>query len=219
MSLKIIKVQSAAPVQTGKGVGVFKESTDNSDIEGKRMVRNWCMAQSGGAKKTKVLELFGGLGHVHDACYVNPPVAAHMAFELRKVDRPTWVAGDNRILLPKYVNQGWDLYDLDAYSNPWILGLNVCRLRKPGKFTFAITCGIIRGLNTGKTNGYIRQVSGYNGLPDSGLLTRFYDEVVKCCVNDWRKYGVNILKGVRIKSKGSHLVSYYGFLLEKKVQS
>ena len=217
MPLKIIKSQPVAKVETGKGVGQFTKSTDNSDLEGKKMIRDWCMDHFGGASKTRVLELFGGLGKVHDACYTHPPVASHTAFELRQVDRPTWVAGDNRILLPKYVNKGWDLFDLDAYSNPWILALNICKLRKPGPqpFTFAVTCGLIRGLNTGKTNGYVRQATGYNGLPDCGLLTRFYDDVVKCCVNDWRKHGVQVHKGVKIHSKGSHLVTYYGFLLSK----
>lgn len=217
MSVTIkVKQNDATQAKLGKGVGEFKSSTDNSDIEGKKMIRDWCMKQHGGPAKTRVLELFGGLGHVYDHCYAQPGLAAHTAFELRKVDRPTWIAGDNRILLPKYIGKGWDLFDLDAYSNPWILAANICRLRAPGKFTFAVTCGIIRGLNTGTTNGYIRQASGYNGMPDSGLLTRFYEDIVKCCANDWLKYGVTIKEAVKTRSIGSHLVTYYGFALEKK---
>jgi hypothetical protein len=207
--------QASTLKKSGSGVGKFAQSTDNSDIVGKQMIRQWCMDLFGGAANCRVLELFGGLGHVYDHCYADPPVEAHMAFELRKVDRPTWMVGNNEVLLPKYVNQGWDLYDLDAYSNPWVLAKNICKLRNPGQFTFAVTDGIIRGLNTGTTNGYVRQACGYNGMPDCGLLTRFYPEIVQSLVNDWRQYGVEVLQGVRTKSVGSHLVTYYGFALEK----
>lgn len=194
---------------------LFVHATDNSDIQGKKMVRDWCMEKVGGAANCSVLELYGGMGHVHDHCYVNPPVKQHMAFELRKVDRPTWVCGDNNILIRKHV-QGWDLYDIDAYSNPWIMGKLICKLRDPGRFTMAMTCGVIRGLNTGTTNGYVRQTCGYNGMPNSGLLTRFYEDIVQLMVADYYQHGVKLISGKKIKSRGSHVVTYYGLYLEKE---
>lgn len=187
-------------------------STDNSDLEAKVLLREWLLQELGGAANCKVLELYGGLGHIYDACYTG--VADHLAFELRKVPRKGWLQGDNRVLLTKYA-KGWDLYDVDAYADPWRLAASVMRLTDQERFGVAITDGILRSLNTGVVNGFVRQRIGYNGMPPSGLLTRWYTDIVKWLIADWHRYGITVESARRIKSKNSHLVTYYGLIVHK----
>lgn len=188
-------------------------STDNSDLEAKVLVREWLLNELGGAANCNVLELFGGLGHIYDACYTG--VAKHMAFELRKVHRPTWKQGDNKVLLHKYA-KGWNLYDVDAYADPWRVAANCHRLTDQTHYGMAITDGILRSLNTSVVNGFVRQRIGYNGITgQSGLITRWYDEIVRWLIADWQRYGVTVVSARRIKSRYSHLVTYYGVICNK----
>lgn len=190
-------------------------STDNSDPVAKILLRQWLLDECGGAENTAVLELFGGMGHIYDACYAKPQVKKHMAFELRKVNRPTWLQGDNRTLLKNNV-QGWDLYDLDAYASPWTLANDICRMRDDGVFAMALTCGIYRSLNTGHANGFIRQRIGLNGIAnETGLVTRWYPNIIEWLMLDWERWGVTVKKAKHIGSVGSHLIHYFGVIVEK----
>ncbi len=196
---------------------ISKTGTDNSDPQAKKMVRDWLLSQSKGPVDTKVLELYGGMGHVFDGCYTK--IKTHMAFELRKVDRPTWIQGDNRVLLRSRV-KGWDLYDLDAYASPWILANDICRMREDGRFTMAITDGIYRSLNLGSANGFVRQRIGLNGLAnETGLITRWYWQIVELLMLDWERWGVKVIEAKHIKSNASRLIQYYGVVLEKNTKS
>lgn len=190
-------------------------STDNSDPAAKVLLRKWLLHEMGGSSNTKVLELFGGLGHIYDAVYTDPPLKEHMAFELRKVERPTWLCGDNRTLLKQHA-KGWDLYDLDAYASPWLLANDVCRMREDGTFAMALTCGIFRSLNTGSVNGFVRQRIGLNGLAnETGLITRWYMDIIEWLMLDWQRWGVTVKKAKHIDSKSSHLIHYFGVIVEK----
>lgn len=189
-------------------------STDNSDPQAKVLLRNWLMDQVGGAPNIGVLELFGGMGHIFDDCYTQVP--RHMAFELRKVNRPTWLQGDNRTLLRTKVNDGWDLYDLDAYASPWMLANDICRMRADGRFAMALTCGIYRSLNTGSINGFVRQRIGLNGIGnETGLISRWYFDIIKILMNDWARWGVTVEEAKYIGSRGSHLIHYFGVVVNK----
>lgn len=188
-------------------------ATDNSDTVGKVMIRQWLLDQLGGAVNCNVLELYAGMGHMYDACYTK--AKKHMAFEIRKVDRPGWLQGDNRTLL-KTRAKGWDFYDVDAYANPWMLCSDIARLREPGKFGMAITCGITRSLNTGLLNPFVRQRIGMYGFAyNNGLITRWYPEIINWLMLDWARYGVKVLEAKHIRSIHSHKVHYYSVVVEK----
>lgn len=189
-------------------------STDNSDPVAKVLLRRWLLKQLGGIENTRILELYGGLGHIYDEVpYTN--AKKHMAFELRKVDRPTWLQGDNRTLL-KTRAKGWDLYDVDAYASPWTLCNDICRMREDGRFAMAITCGIYRSLNTGSINGFVRQRIGLNGIAnETGLITRWYFDIARWLMLDWQRWGVSVESAKYISSKGSHLIHYFGVVLNK----
>jgi len=178
---------------------------DNSDLAAKTEIRQWAVKSAGG-KKATVLELFGGEGHMHDTCYKG--VKKHLAFDLRPIDRGTWLQGQNRVLLKDNV-QGWSVYDADAYGNPWLVLTDVCRLRGPGEFAMVATCGVSRRLATGDPNKFLKWVTGYNDMPRCGTILRFYDDMVHDVFRVWKGYGVNLTKCVRARSRGNHSVWYY----------
>lgn len=189
------------------------KSTDNSDLEGKKLLRDWALKSLGGATNCKVLELCGGEGHIFDACYTK--VKGHMAFDIKPSNRPTWLRGDNRMLLQTRA-KGWDLYDLDVYANPWILAKDIMRLRDPGKFAVVVTCGIDRSLALGNVSGFIKKAIGINGLAfNVGLLIRWREDIVRWLVAGWVENGVKVLEAKKYKSAFSKECMYYGFILEK----
>lgn len=189
------------------------KQTDNSDPQAKVLLRKWLLSEMKGPVDTSVLELFGGMGHIYDDCYTQ--VKKHMAFEIRKVDRPTWLQGDNRTLLRTRA-KGWDMYDLDAYASPWQLANDICRMREDGKFAMALTCGVYRSLNTGCVNGFVRQRIGLNGLAnETGLITRWYMQIIELLMLDWSRWGVTVKAAKHIGSEGSHLIHYFGVICEK----
>lgn len=189
------------------------KQTDNSDLEAKQMIREWALNKVGGPKKASVLELYGGMGHIYDACYTEVP--KHMAFELRKVNRPGWIQGDNRTLLRTRVN-GWNLYDLDAYASPWMLANDICRMRDPGKFVMVFTCGIFRSLNTGTLNGFVRQRVNLNGMTNlHTLISRFYMDIIEYLMLDWSRWGVEVLEAKHIRSAMTHKVHYFAAEVKK----
>lgn len=186
---------------------------DNSDPSAKRAVRRQALVWAGGAK-ARVLELFGGEGSMYDALYKGK-VAAHLAFDLKGVERGTWLQGDNRVLIQKHVND-WTLYDADAYSNPWLILTDICRLRGPGEFAMVATCYSKKGIDWGDPGQFFRWVTGYGTLAKCPkLLGRFYDDFIRLVFAKWASYGVTLLEVKRARSmRGAEL--YYYALHAKK---
>ena len=194
-----------------------KKRQDNSDGEAKRVVRSWLIDQLSkgkGVSALSVLELFGGEGHVYDQCYQG--VKKHLAFDVRKINRPTWLQGDNRTLLKSHA-KGWDLYDLDAYAAPWLVANDVCRLRENGEFGMAITCGIYRPMFAGVVTPFVRQRIGLSTLHigKSALIARWYLEIVQRLMLDWRRHGVEVVEAKWVSSRHSRYVHYFACVLRK----
>jgi hypothetical protein len=186
---------------------------DNSDPKSKIVLRQWLLKEMGGAPNTRVMELYAGMGDMYDSVYTD--VKKHIGFELRKVDRPTWLQGDNRTLLKTRVN-GWDLYDLDAYASPWQLANDICRMREPGRYAMALTCGMNRSLCTGVINGFIRQKIGLKGMGHGvGLLYRWYFDIARWMMLDWEQHGVKVIKAKHIDSTATNWIHYFGVIVEK----
>jgi hypothetical protein len=194
---------------------------DNTDKLAKIAIRRWALEQAGGAK-ARVLELYGGKGVMYDACYTN--VAKHLAFDVKPIERDTWLQGDNRVLLPHYVNDGWTLYDADAYNNPWQILSDVCRLRHKGRFVLVATCLVhfplqgnldTAGRQRGGLNKFMRYVTGYGSLPAVPLLSRFYWDIVRQVFGHWRSYGVSVLAAKHVHARAAASVNYYALVAEK----
>lgn len=186
---------------------------DNAEVDVKIAIRDWCMDRLGGAANCKVLELYGGEGVMHDACYTD--VAQHLAFDLKPITRKGWLCGDNRILWAKHHADGWNLIDADAYGIPWIVLLDVMKMIPKGEFAVAITDGEMRSLQTGAAHGYTRQVINYGGLPNCGLLAQWREDIVRWHINEWAKHNVHILNAVQGRSTQSK-VHYFGLHCVKK---
>lgn len=193
---------------------------DNANPDNKIALRQWLLTQLGGASACRVLELFGGQGVLHDACYKD--AKAHLAFDLKKVNRPTWLQGDNRVLLQNRVN-GWDLYDLDAYAIPWQLAYDIVRMRSDGVFGMVVTCGMPRPFCSGHVHPFIRKKVGLGGMDfdGCGILWRYYDDVVNIMLTDMReKYGVRVIAAKRSWANEQHKnasPSYFAFFMQKGV--
>jgi len=203
-------------------------AADNSDIHAKIAIRKWALEQIGGPAKANVLELFGGEGHLYDAVWHE--AKAHISFEMKAIQGPNRVVGDNRALLPLYLgvdakatkkDKGWNVFDSDAYGDPWCVLGDVARLRGPGKYVATATCGIAGAalVRKGQFNAYLRKCARYENVPWCQLLYRWYEDIVRWAWNDWRRFGVRVAKAVRVKSReGGHAgqqIFYYGLVLEK----
>lgn len=187
---------------------------DNNNPEHKIALREWLLQRLGGAEECAVLELFGGYGVLHDACYTK--VKQHLAFDQKKINRPTWLQGDNRVLLQTRV-QGWDLYDLDAYALPWQLAYDINRMRSPGVYGFALTCGMPRPFCAGKIHPFIRKKAGLGGMDfeGCGILYRYYEDIICIMIHDWwTMYGVRVIEGKKMDSD-TFKTAYFAMLLEK----
>lgn len=189
-----------------------KPKKDNGGLEIKIELREWLIEELGGAANCTVCDLYAGQGEMYKACYGG--VKSYLGFEIKEVDHPGKVLrGDNRLLWAKN-HKGFNLIDSDAYGTPWVLLHDVMKLKETGIFGLAITDGSFRTLQTGNVHGYTRQIIGYEGLPDNGLITHWRDDIVRWHIQDWQRFGVKVLRaktGKSIKTK----VFYYGFVLEK----
>jgi hypothetical protein len=50
---------------------------------------------------------------------------------------------------------------------------------------------------------------------ETGLITRWYMEIVELLMLDWARYGVTVKAAKHIGSEGSHLIHYFGVICEK----
>jgi hypothetical protein len=183
---------------------------DSSDLEAKTMIRTLALELS--AKPALVLDLFAGEGRMHQAVWhaADRYLGIDRRYSRARDDGLCW-QGDNRVLLaPAMAEASWNIFDLDAYDNPWPLGRRLIGTMSCPEFTMTITCGIGRGLRNGKTNGYVRRTSGTKGLSDTRLLHRWYDDVVRWIVTDYvavRAFEVRAMK--RIFSRSNPQVCYW----------
>lgn len=192
----------------------LKKKIDNGATEAKVELREWAIAQMGGAVNCNVCDLYAGGGEMYRLCYEK--VGRYKGFELRYIDHPAKASvlhGDNRILWAKH-HAGFNFIDSDAYGTPWVLLHDVMKKIDSGKFAVVITDGQFRTLQTGNLHGYSRQMIGYGGLPDNGLIAHWRDDIVRWHIDDWSKYGVTILAAKESKSMATK-VFYYGFICHK----
>lgn len=186
---------------------------DNAELDVKIAVRDWVMDELGGAASCNVLELYGGEGVMYDACYTD--VKKHLAFDIKPIARKGWLCGDARVLWQAHSGEGWNLVDCDAYGIPWVMMNDVMRsLPSTKRFGVVITDGEIRRLQIGGIHGFTRQVIGYEGLPASGLLAQWREDIVRWHMQDWSRYGVKVLKAVQGKSSETK-VHYFGLIATK----
>lgn len=188
------------------------EKVDNAELDVKIALRDWAMEQLGGAANCKVCELYGGEGVMYDACYTD--VARHVAFDLKPIQRKGWKCGDARILYAAHAHEGYNLIDCDAYGVPWVILNDVARLQPKGKYVVVITSGEMRRLQIGGIDGLTRQVINYQGLPPTGLLAQWREDIIRWHVDAWHKHGVHVESAVQGRSSSTK-VHYLGLVCAK----
>lgn len=191
-----------------------KKKVDNGESQAKIELREWAIERLGGELNCNVCDLYAGQGEMYKACYTK--VMRYKGFELRDIPHPAGglvLHGDNRILWSKF-HTGFNFIDSDAYGTPWVLLHDVMKRIDSGKFAVVITDGQFRTLQTGNLHGYSRQMIGYGGLPDNGLIAHWRDDIVRWHIDDWSRYGVQVLEAKESKSMKTK-VFYYGFICEK----
>ncbi|MFY9341215.1 MAG: hypothetical protein WAT39_01915 [Planctomycetota bacterium] len=179
---------------------------DNSDERQKLLIRRRLGEALPGAA---VLDCFSGTGQMAAQAWAGRRVVRIDKKRLPGIDH----VGDNEKLAPKLAASGaFGILDLDAYSNPWRLMQLVAQALPPGRYGFAITCGMRRTLAHGRD----RWACDLIGIPRCGAnLLAFYDEVVSLALH---RTGMAIESAEWLApSKRGLTVRYFGVLARKTV--
>ena len=183
--------------------------TDNSDITAKIAVRRFALEVIG---SPRVLDLCAGEGVMFKRVWKDSTnyLGIDKRFSRGEENGICWKGDHSRLLGKAMEMDRWNIIDIDAYSNPWLLARKVLKRIETKEFAMTLTCGIKRGLGNGKTSGYIRRVSGTNGFSDTRLLIRWYDDVIRWILSDFktiRDFEIQFMK--RITSKANPMVTYW----------
>lgn len=154
-------------------------------MEGKLLVREEALLTVRG-QPAMVLDCYAGEGHMFRNVWHKAD--RYLGLE-KRVARPAghpdgecW-RGDNARMLDRALRRAeWNIVDLDAYGSPWQLFRRVARGLRAKQLTVTMTCGLQRNLSSGSVTPWVRAITGANGLTYTGLLVRWYDDVVRWTV-------------------------------------
>lgn len=157
--------------------------TDNSDLEGKLILRRAALAALKG-EPARVLDCYAGEGHMYEAVWHQ--AAEYLGLEQRFSRPPgdprghTW-RGDNRDLIGRAITRRpWNIIDLDAYGTPWALLKYAAEHAQARRLMVTVTCGLSRAMcSTTAAPHWLRDLAGFRGLSYTGLLVRWYDDLVR----------------------------------------
>lgn len=157
------------------------DKTDNGDLEGKLLVRRHALELA--LRPTLILDCFAGEGHMYRLAWKDA-ASQYLGMDKRFSRRAGDAAGecmrgDNERLIDRAMKRAdWNLVDLDAYGNPWPLLRAVLKRAKVQHLVVTATCGIDRAIRVG-TSDFAAALAGASRLTYTGLLTRWYDDVIR----------------------------------------
>jgi hypothetical protein len=159
--------------------------SDNSDLEGKLLVREAALAASD--SRALVLDAFAGEGHMYS--HVWHRAAGYLGLE-RRFSRPPghprgecWRGDNRRLLEHAMARAAWTIVDLDAYGSPWQLFRRVAQLARTDRLAVTLTCGLSRNLCSDQTTPWVQALTGTRGLSYTGMLVRWYDDVARWTID------------------------------------
>lgn len=174
------------------------QQTDNGDPEAKIALRRHALTWA--PEKPAVLDLFAGEGHMYREAW-KLACGRYLGIE-KRFRRPAgdpagecW-RGDNAQLLKRAMAAGpWDVIDLDAYANPWILLRQVLRLQPARDLVVTATCSIERAMQTNSSDlafallgvGKLASTLYHSGAP----ISRWYDDAIRLALA-WRQDGSHV---------------------------
>jgi hypothetical protein len=183
---------------------VSGSQTDNGDPEAKIALR--LHAFTWAPERPAVLDLFAGEGHMYREAW-KPACGRYLGIE-KRFRRPAgdpagecW-RGDNAQLLKRAMAAGpWDVIDLDAYANPWILLRQVLRLQPARDLVVTATEGLARSLHVNNSD-FAFAIAGVGKLATSMFQTgapffRWHDDIVRWALA-WSETGARV-KAVECK--------------------
>lgn len=186
------------------------KQTDNGDPQSKIALR--LTAAKLFKDKPRVLDCYAGEGHMYRNVWRDNS-SAYMGMDKKysrtsKDPRGLCFRGDNARLIERAMRQQWDIVDLDAYSNPWVLLRQVLRRSTVDRLVIIATCGIERAMQTGSSD-FAASISGCK-MSYLGLLGRWYDDVVRWALA-WSagSTGYKITRARRIQASHSHRMRYW----------
>ncbi len=198
--------------------------TDNSSAARKTRLRQIAIEWLGGPSECRVLDTFAGSGFMRSACYGD--CKAYLGIDIKDTGTPGQLIGDNRVLAPAHADH-FNLFDCDAYNNPWILCDDILQQRtKKGRIVMVTTCNAIR-LLMGVSPGYHWRKLGLSELikfrqantkKGAFPILRWHDDFIRIVLTDWRSLGFDIGRCIRTISARSgvgHKVRYYAVELFK----
>lgn len=179
-------------------------SVDNSDIRPKIAVRRQVAAALPDAG---VLDCYSGTGVMAREAWAGRKVTRIDAKPIQGVHH----VGNNLAIAPKLAATGsFGVFDLDAYGNPWPLYKRIVDAVPAGRYAFAITCGIRRGLIHSSP-----WVASELCIPGGGNLNLlpFYDDIILALIHCG---GISVDRILWTAPKKTGLtVRYFGVLLTK----
>ena len=198
------------------------EQTDNGDPEAKIALRRHALTWA--PEKPAVLDLFAGEGHMYREAW-KPACGRYLGIE-KRFRRPAgdpvgecW-RGDNAQLLKRAMERGpWDVIDLDAYANLWILLRQVLRLQPARELVVTATEGLARSLHVNNSD-FAFALAGVGKLATSMFQTgapfsRWHDDIIRWalawCESGARVRGVECARVIprrSITGPGDHAVYY-----------
>lgn len=185
--------------------------TDNGDISAKVAVRARALEWLGGPAEVRVLDCFAGFGVMRDRCYAG--VRGYLGIENRNVRMPRVLCGDNMLLAPGRADL-FDLFDLDAYGDPWTLATAVCAARSsPDPFALVLTCGVRRRLSSGRSSRIIEMTLGLPRDYKAASLYHWYDTFSSIAIG---RLGVEVVRCVRAPRRGAVSNVWYWAILAVK---
>ncbi len=162
------------------------KQTDNGDPEAKIALRRHALTWA--PEHPAVLDPFAGEGHIYREAW-KPACGRYLGIE-KRFRRPAgdpagecW-RGDNAQLLKRAMERGpWDIIDIDAYANPWILLRQVLRLQPARDLVVTATCTIERALQVNSSD-FAFALLGVGRLATSlyhsaAPVSRWYDDVIR----------------------------------------
>jgi hypothetical protein len=91
-------------------------------------------------------------------CYQD--VEQYRGIDRRRVHQPDTLVGNNEVLAPPMADD-FDLFDCDAYGNPWRLcDLIAARRTNTDPFVFVATCAQLLRMRYGRASSYVQQKLG-----------------------------------------------------------
>lgn len=187
---------------------------DNSDLEGKLTIRRMALEVIHGP--IRVLDCFAGNGNMYKEIWHRAD--KYLGIEKRLARPPghergeCW-KGDNRsaaLIERAIAKEKFNVIDLDAYGSPWQVFERVVSLSKETQLVITLTCGIQRNLCMATPTPWITDISGTGTLSYSGLLTRWYDDIIRWTLAAALKGNAyKIIRARRVLSGNTNKFTWY----------